>query len=625
MTEPTTVGTILVNDALPEDMRRQRHVLHKEGVHQLFTELADKHPEQYSQVLRGLSDVGAKAAWTEGVSVSLASLRKSKAKEAILAPVRAQLRQIIDNHQLTDDQRHDQMQDVLMAAADPLQEAVFKESKAEGSPFVHQIESGARGKKSNLTSMRGADLMSANIGGNVVPIPILNSYAEGLTPAQYFAAAHGQRAGSVSTKLATADAGYLSKKLVGAAHRQVVTKDQPTPTRLPVGLPVHTSDRDNIGAVLAKDAGKYKAGTEITSDMLEDMQDDGQDEIVIHSPMTEVSEDGGISRLAAGRRTRAGLSQIGDNIGIPAAQSIGERLSQGTLGSKHQSKAKAKAERGGIEYLHRLIESPENFPEAGPLSEEDGQVMDIRKAPQGGSYIKVNEQDYYAGPGISPTVKVGDPVEQGDDLTDGIPHPTQLVRLRGMGEARRIYSGVLREALANSGVDTNRRNVESVVAGLLNWGRVTNPDGLGDNIYDDVVPWNRMSAQYKPRPDAREQQVGKALGQYLEEPALHYTPGTKINKRVAAQLQKHGINAAFVHPEPLEVEPEMVRGVLGVFHDPDWRTRLSGFYTASSFEKSLHRGLTSDTNSTSYVPSLTAATPTFGRELGTTGKYGQDH
>lgn len=624
MTDPTTVGTLLVNDALPEDMRRQRHVLNKEGVHKLFTELADKHPEQYSNVLRGLSDVGSKAAWTEGVSVSLSSLRKSKAKEQILAPVRQKLRQIIDNSDLSDDDRHQQMQDLLTATAKPLEDAVFEESKREGSPFVQQIESGARGKKSNLTSMRGADLMSANIGGHVVPIPILNSYAEGLTPAQYFAAAHGQRAGSVGTKLATADAGYLSKKLVGASHRQVVTKDLPTPSRLPVGLPVDTDDRDNIGSVLAKDVGKYKAGDEVTPDMLEDLKDAGVDELIIHSPMTEITDDGGVSRLAAGRRTRAGLSQIGDNIGIPAAQSIGEQLSQGSLSSKHSSKAKAKAERGGIEYLNRLIESPENFPEAGPLSEEDGQVMDVRSAPQGGHYVKVNDRDYYAGPETTPTVKTGDTVEQGDDLTDGVPHPTQLVRLRGMGEARRVYAKVLREGLANSGVNTNRRNVESVVAGLLNWGRVTSPEGLGDNIYDDVVPWNKMSAEYKPRADAQEHQLNKAVGQYLEEPALHYTPGTRVTKKVAAHLQKHGIDKAIVHPEPIDVEPEMVRGVLGVYHDPDWRTRLSGFYTSSAFEKAVHRGLSSDTNSTSYVPGLTSATNSFGRQLGATGKYGMN-
>jgi hypothetical protein len=146
---------------------------------------------------------------------------------------------------------------------------------------------------------------------------------------------------------------------------------------------------------------------------------------------------------------------------------------------------------------------------------------------------------------------------------------------------------------------------------------------MGDSIYDDVVPWNRAAAQYRPRTNAVEQPLNKSVGKYLEEPALHYTAGTKVTKRVADRLGKHGITSAFVHADPIAMEPEMVRGVLGTYSDPDWRTRLSGFYTADAFQKALNRGLSSDTASTSYIPSLTTTASVFGRGLGTTGKYGR--
>jgi hypothetical protein len=401
-----------------------------------------------------------------------------------------------------------------------------------------------------------------------------------------------------------------------------VTKETPTASRLPVGLPVSSDDKDSVGAVLAYDAGPVKAGTVLTSDHLDDIKDAGIDEILLHSTMTELSEDGGVSRLAAGRRLSNSPPPIGENIGLQSAQTVGERLSQGALGSKHQSSNTSKVNRSGIEFLNRLLDAPEHFPEAGPLAEADGVVGDIVKAPQGGSYLHVGDRKYYAPEGIMPIVKSGDHVEQGDDLTDGTPHPAQLVRLRGLGEARRVYLQHFRDALTASGAETHRRNLEPVVAGLLNWAKVTNPDGIGDNVYDDVVPFNRLATQYKPRASAVDQDPDQAVGQYMEEPALHYTPGTRITKKVAKHLKKWGVKSVFTDKDAPDFEPQMVRSMYGVYHDPDWRTKLIGFYTANAFTDSVQRGGESDTQSTSYAPAL-AKPNTLGRHLSTLGKYGR--
>ena len=300
----------------------------------------------------------------------------------------------------------------------------------------------------------------------------MRSLGEGLDPVEYWAGTYGQRRGMIDVKFAVGDAGFLNKQLVNAAHRILVNKDRPPETRLPVGLPVAADDDDNVGAVMAKDTGPFKAGTTITKDMLVEFKDREIEDILIHSPMTEPSSDGGISRWAAGRRDRAGLSLMGDNIGIPATQSLGERLSQGMLDSKHQAGATGtdKVSRSGFEYINRLIQSPEVFPEAGPLSEVAGIVRDVREA-QGGNYIQVEDQEYYAGPGIEVTVRPGESVDIGDDLADGAPHPEQLLRLRGQGAARKRYLEMLQEGLKNSGINIHRRNAEAIVAGLLNWSK----------------------------------------------------------------------------------------------------------------------------------------------------------
>ncbi len=414
-----------------------------------------------------------------------------------------------------------------------------------------------------------------------------------------------------------------SKKLANAAHRIVVNKDAPPMTRLPVGLPTKTSDADNIGAVLAKDAGAHKAGERITSDILESLSEDGIEDILVHSPMTEPSEDGGISRAAAGRRDRTELSHVGDSVGIAAAQSIGAPLSQATLNEKHSAVAigAKKNLRTGFEYLNRVIESPETFPESGPLAEVDGVVKGIRKAPQGGQFVTVGDRDYYLHPGIEPVVKPGDALEAGDDISDGAPHPEQLVRLKGVGEARRRYAEMLQEALTNSGIKTHRRNIETVVAGLINWVKVTNPNGIGDHIVDDIASYNSVAGAYKARPGTKRVSPTSGVGKYLEEPVLHYTPGTRITKKVAGDLQKWGVKDVDAHDDEPDFQPVMQRGVLGVYNDNDWQTRLSGFYTSSGFLDSVHRSRVSDPNSTSYVPALAKATG-FGDTLKTTGAYG---
>jgi hypothetical protein len=191
-----------------------------------------------------------------------------------------------------------------------------------------------------------------------------------------------------------------------------------------------------------------------------------------------------------------------------------------------------------------------------------------------------------------------------------------------MGEARRVYANALHEAFNESGVEASKRNVQAVVAGLLNWAKVTNPDGIGDNVVDDIAPFNRLVYNYKPRPTAKLVPPKQAVGKYLDEPVLHYTPGTRVNSKVLANLQKFGIKDVHAHDEQPDFEPEHVRSVLSVYHDPDWQTRLAGFYTSSAFQKSVHRGAESDANSTSYFPALAKGVG-FGKNLTTTGTYGQ--
>ena len=618
----TSIGTLLINRELPESLRRESWQLDKKGIANLMREVAEKHPDQYADIEHRLEHLGSTTAWNEGATISVSSLLDPEGKRQLVDQTRQQVEALHDNPQLSEEQRDAEIVKLMTGFRGKVKALAIDHARKTNDPVYLQARSGSRGSEDDINLMRGADALAVDQNDRPIPLPIFHSYGEGQDPAEYWAGTYAQRKGILSVKRGTADAGFLAKQLSQAAHRQVVTHEKPDATRLPVGLPVSPKDLDNVGAVLAKDAGPVKAGTILTAAHLQQLERD-HDEILVHSPLTDITPDGGVSQWSVGKRTRSGLNRIGDNAGLPAAQAISEKLSQGLLSSKHSVSlgSGGGVSKSGFEYLNRLLQGPEEFPEAGPLSEEDGTVDKIDPAPQGGHYIHMGEHKYYAHPGIKPVVKAGQRVEQGDDLTDGTPHPADLVRLRGLGEARKVYAGLFQDALKGSGVSSHRRNVESVTAGLLNWGQVTDPDGLGDHLVDDIVPIGRLQSAYKPREDAKLRTLQEARGHYLEEPALHYTVGTRIGKRAQQQMAKHGIKDVLTHEAPPPYRPYFNRALLANRYDKDWATRLSGFYSAGGFSDSLWRGDESDPNSTSYVPALARGTD-FGKDLATKGTYG---
>jgi pantothenate kinase-related protein Tda10 len=130
----------------------------------------------------------------------LAALRKSKAKEALLDPVRARVNEIMADDSLTDEQRRQVIVDTILPVAMKISDDVYKEAESENNPYITQIASGARGNKGGFNSIKGADLLVADQNDNFMPVVLDRSYSEGFTPAQYFAASDGQRPGMLDVK-----------------------------------------------------------------------------------------------------------------------------------------------------------------------------------------------------------------------------------------------------------------------------------------------------------------------------------------------------------------------------------------------------------------------------------------
>jgi len=609
----TTIGQLLVNEALPKDLQNYSRTLDKKALTSLLSEVATKHPDRYREISHTLSDVGRRVAYaTGGFSFGLKHLRPAAAALKARQQLQTELASLADQD-LSDEQMEKKILLAVGRASEGLPKKVYEEALAAGNPLAKQVLSGARGNPMNLSSLISQDFLYTDHRGKVMPLPVLRSYSEGLTPAEYWAGMYGARKGVMDTKFATQDSGFLSKQLNQISHRAVVVDvdgdGEPDTLR---GYPTDTDDPDNEGALLAHPAGGYARNTVLTPKILSDLRQQKVSRVLVRSPMVGGTPDGGVYARDVGMREFGRLPTAGENVGLTAAQALSEPLSQAQLSSKH-SGGVAGATAGGVsgfQLINQLVQTPKTFKGGAAHSTQDGTVEHISDAPAGGKNVQINGQQHYVGSGFDLRVKPGDKIEAGDILSEGVPDPSVIVQHKGVGEGRRYFVNAFRQAFRDAGIKGHRRNIELLAKGLINHVRLT--DEVGDYAPDDVVPYSVLEHSYQPREGGRVMAPVAATNQYLEKPYLHYSIGTKLRPSMLKDFAEFGVKEVAVHPDPPPFEPEMIRGMANMQHDPDWITRMLGSGQKSSLLDSVHRGGYSDEAGTSFVPGL-AKTINFGQ------------
>jgi len=609
-----TLGQLLINDTLPEDLRDYSRVLDKKGLSSLMQELARSHPDKYREVSFKLQQIGQRSIQDQGgMSFGAKHLRRSKVANENRKRILATLAPILADDSLTDKQREDKIVRIVGREMEPQQKAILDEAIKNENPLAMQVLSGSRGKPMNLASLLGGDMLYSDHRDDVIPIPVLRSYSEGLTPEEYWAGTYGARRGIIATKFATQDAGFLSKQLNQAGHRLVVMDedeehDPEAPTR---GMVVDTDDMDNEGALLARDVGPYKRNTPLTPKILKELKRKGKDRILIRSPLVGGSPEGGVYARDVGIRETGKLPGRGEQVGLQAAQALSEPISQGQLSAKHSGGVAGQEKAvGGFEYINQLIQVPKNMKGGAAHATVDGTVQRVEEAPAGGHHVTINDEEHYVADGFGLKIKKGDVVEAGDVLSDGVPNPATIVKYKGVGEGRRYFVNEFKQAMGSSGMRGHRRNIELLARGLINHVQMT--EETDEHAPDDIVPYSTFEHTYKPRPGHERLRPKKAIGQYLERPVLHYTIGTKIRPSMLKNFEEFGVAEIPVHKEPPPFQPHMVRGMFQLQHDPDWMTQMYGSGLKKSLLQSTARGSTSKDRGTSFVPSLATGLD-FGR------------
>ena len=274
--------------------------------------------------------------------------------------------------------------------------------------------------------------------------------------------------------------------------------------------------------------------------------------------------------------------------------------------SKHGGGESVSAKRikRGFEAIEQFINMPENFVGGASVATVSGRVTDITEAPQGGKFIHIGEEKIHVPAGFETTVKRGDSVEAGDLISEGMPNIEKITEYKGIGEGRRAFVEGLYSILQQNGGAVPKKQLEPFARAYIDKVEITDPDGLQGWIYGDVATYNKLSAKWKPRTGTFVTTPEHAVGQYLEMPSMHYTIGTKVTPKMAANLKSAGVDKISVNSKEPPFKPYIPSAKQFTASDEDWVTALSGEGLTKSFIQHAQRGSDSNIKGTSYYPQM---------------------
>lgn len=606
---------LLVDDALPEELKGAAGSLSAKEMDALMARMAKAYPELYAAVTKRLGDIGRNASYYQGETISLSDLFPVVDKQVVFDEMDAQVAALDPN----DPDFGAKRLEIWQKASDALEKATLDAAVANDNGIANAVASGAKGKAGQLKMMLTTPAMYTDAKGNVIPKFVRRSFSEGIRPADFLASTYGARAAVLSTKRATAAGGDLGKQMVAAAADLVVTKKDCGTSN---GIDLSADDPSLKGRVLAKDVAGIPAGTVLDKEELARIRQKKPSNVIVRSALT--CENGeGLCSNCVGKFYNREFPKIGDAVGMIAGQSISEPITQNALNVKHSGGA-AKGGRktfSGFDVVNQIFQSPKNFPHRAAVSELEGIVKSVDDAPQGGRYITVGDKKHYVLPGMDVSVKVGQHVEAGDQLSDGIVDASDVVRLRGLGSGRRYFSDRVRQALEDSGLWADARNVEIVSRNAINHAKILDDEGLPGMLPDDLVSYNRFASKYIPAVGTTKVPTKNAVGKYLQVPALHYSVGTKLTNKMVKRLEDTGSSELYVADKEPQYEPLMNRLRTSTQTNPDWLARQHSSFLKKHLSDAAVRGEDADTQSNIHFAPRLAVGKDFGKNVSTEGRF----
>jgi DNA-directed RNA polymerase subunit beta' len=540
----TTVGRCIFNIILPDELRFVNETMDKGKLKNLIGQsYYTQGPEVTAKLVDDIKEVGFKFATRSGLTIALSDINVPESKQGILAHVGGQVSEVEKQYRrglITEDEKYVKTVELWTKATDDVTDEVSKAMDPKGPIFIMATSGATKGGFQPIRQLAGMRGLMADPVGRIISLPIRSNFREGLTALEYFISTHGARKGLADTALRTADAGYLTRRLVDVAQESIINAEDCGTDK---GMWLRPSTEGGSNATLGErilgrvTAGPLKHpktkevivgdGEMMVEEDVEAIEAAGINEVRVRTPLTCELRYGICAKCYGRDMARNGLVQIGEAVGVIAAQSIGEPGTQLTLRTFHTGGVAGEADitrglprvqelfearnpkgesiiaeisgvvevlrDGDLRTLHvtssnmvrdeydlpgnyaKLIESGSQIEDGTPLAKRgEREIIATHggKVTIGEGKIVVrrenrDEREYDVPPTARLRVDNGQKVVAGQQLTDGAQNPHTILKIKGREAVQQYLLDEVQKVYRSQGVSINDKHIEVILRQLL--------------------------------------------------------------------------------------------------------------------------------------------------------------
>ena len=552
----TSVGKIIFNEAIPQDLgfveRKTKEdmlkyeidkLVGKKDLQKIVGACFKRHGASCAaDVLDKIKALGFKYSTIGAITTSVFDMHMPKDKATILRAAEEHVLKVENLYKkgfITDEERYKKVVAIWKQATEDVSKKL-QEALDEFNPILMMANSGARGSIDQIKQLCGMRGLMTDPNGKTIEIPVKSCFREGLSVLEYFISSHGGRKGLADTALKTADSGYLTRRLVDVSQEVIVKETDcfaelgekakgvkvreivDASGKVIEGLKDRIAGRFVVNDVINPTTGEImvKANEMISEDMADEIVKAGIEEVEIRSVFTCKSKTGVCAKCYGKNMSNNNPVQVGEAVGIIAAQSIGEPGTQLTMRTFHTGGIASTGDiTQGLPRVEELFEArkPKH---AAIVCMESGEVEIEEKDKIIHVIVKTDDgavKDYTIPFGTGVIVRTGERVEPGSILTNGAVYPQDILKTKGIKGVQDYILKEIQSVYRSQGVDINDKHVEIIVRQMLKKIQVENPGGT------DLLPGEKIDV-----PRFEEEQVN-ALESGLEPP---------VGKRVLLGITK---------------------------------------------------------------------------------------
>jgi len=480
----TSLGRIMLNEKLPEVLGFINDAIKASGIKKIITTAIQLISEaEVAGLIDGIKSLGFYGATVSGISVSVFDNEEVPQKEELIKESEKKVTKIEEEYQeglITNEEKKRLSNEVWLKTTDKIADLTWNNLKAENVIRTIIDSEGARAGKEQLKQLSAMRGLILDPLGKIVELPVKSNFREGLSIFEYVASARGSRKGLTDSALKTANAGYLTRRLVDVSH-DVIIKDEDCETK--EGISIVANEEGRTASFIDRIIGRYssarivsktnkkeivKEGEEITAEKAKGIVNGGIEEVVIRSPLTCSLEYGICAKCYGIDFSNKRTVETGVPVGVIAAQSIGEPGTQLTMRVRHFGGVVMSDVTQGLPRVEELFEmrTPKNL---SPISEisgklkiettDDGYLMTIKNS----RTKPVEEKEYFVPASATLTVNDGQEIQVGTQLAQGYLDPKEVIKVSGLRDAQRYVINEAQKVYESQGIAINDKHFEVIL------------------------------------------------------------------------------------------------------------------------------------------------------------------